>query len=179
VLCRVLCVFVCVVCVVCCGCVVWCVVCCMLCVVLLVAGRALPKALSRMRDRFCLCCMVSRLFQLATTSSQERSVRSRYKVGILGLLDAKVNPLCLKETISPGCGFHLLANSAIKAEASNRTPFALHVKHKYTMNEEHKKGEKRLACLQLTHPSACYRRMRSNDPCLSVSIFLYSDKSEI
>jgi len=31
----------------------------------------------------------------------------------------------LKETISPGCGFHLFANSVVPAGATNRTPFGL------------------------------------------------------
>jgi len=36
-----------------------------------------------------------------------------------------MNPRCLKETISPGCGFHLFANSVVPAGATNRTPFGL------------------------------------------------------
>ena len=67
-----------------------------------------------------------RSFQLDTTSSQETSVRIRYKMGILGLLEASMNPRCLKETISPGCGFHLFANSVVPAGASNLSPFGLY-----------------------------------------------------
>jgi len=43
-----------------------------------------------------------------------------------------MNPRCLKETISPGCGFHLFANSVVPAGATNRTPFGLY---------EHKAGK--------------------------------------
>jgi len=43
----------------------------------------------------------------------------------LGLLDTNMNPRCLKETISPGCGFHLFANSVVPAGATNRTPSGL------------------------------------------------------
>jgi len=66
-----------------------------------------------------------RSFQLDTTSSQETSVRIRYKIGILGLLETNMNPRCLKETISPGCGFHLFANSVVPAGATNLSPFGL------------------------------------------------------
>jgi len=64
-------------------------------------------------------------FQWWTTSSQVISVRIRYNVGILGLFEESMNPRCLKETISPGCGFHLFANSVVPAGATNRTPFGL------------------------------------------------------
>jgi len=38
-----------------------------------------------------------------------------------------MNPRCLKETISPGCGFHLFANSVVPAGATNRIPFGLYI----------------------------------------------------
>jgi len=66
-----------------------------------------------------------RSFQLWTTTSHVISSRTRKSVGTLGLLEASMNPRCLKETISPGCGFHLFANSVVPAGATNRTPFGL------------------------------------------------------
>jgi len=62
--------------------------------------------------------------QLFTTSSHDRSVRVRYKVGNLGFLEACRNPWCLKVTISPPCSVRL-ANSVVPAEARKRTPFGL------------------------------------------------------
>jgi len=64
-------------------------------------------------------------FHLYTTSSHVTSSRTRNNVGNLGLLETNMNPRCLKETISPGCGFHLFANSVVPAGATNRTPFGL------------------------------------------------------
>lgn len=64
-------------------------------------------------------------FQLLRTSSQVKSSRTRNRTGSLGFLEAKRNPWCLKLTMSPGLGFHLLANPEVPGEAKNRIPFGL------------------------------------------------------
>ena len=89
----------------------------------LLEGFLPPTALGRIRD----CWLQLSALQIDTTSSQERSVLRRYSVGILGFFEANRYPRCLKETISPCWGFHLLANSVVPTGASNRIPFGLFI----------------------------------------------------
>lgn len=64
-------------------------------------------------------------FQFDTTSSHVRSGRIRVRVASFGFLEVNRYPRCLKLTMSPGWGSHLLANSFVPADAENRTPFGL------------------------------------------------------
>src|SRR4051794_31794595 len=59
------------------------------------------------------------------TSAHIKSVLNLYSVGNLGFLLPNKKPLCLKLTISPGCGFHLLAKLTVPALATKVTPFGL------------------------------------------------------
>lgn len=59
-------------------------------------------------------------------SSHLRSFLSLYRAGNFGFFVAARKPRCLKLTISPGFGAHLVEKSSVPSVPTNRTPFGLY-----------------------------------------------------
>ena len=88
-----------------------------------------------------------------------------------------MNPRCLKETISPGCGFHLFANSVVPAGASNRTALGL---QRGSQNEQQILNMVEYFYAQFTFPSRWSYLLNNSRLCVSVFlcmgvIFLFEE----